>query len=192
MISYLPYIIPLLTFFLGAGLTLLLKRKDAETAAISNYVREISDCANEWYNQLHELYIAARAGKKISSVIARFDFYGQNRIVLPKYLRALEVLRKHKKAASVVSEAEKILEILTTTYLEENGTIQKMCKAVGAAFKKDEGAEFVFMPGLGPGPEFFEVEKAKQASDYGIRLEEVIPTLDIHIQAINIEAGKLL
>lgn len=40
MAAYLPFIIPILTFALGAVLTLLLKRQDRNVSAVSTYAKD--------------------------------------------------------------------------------------------------------------------------------------------------------
>lgn len=192
MQASISYLMPLLTFFLGAALTLVLKRSDNERSTVNIYAKELSDAANEWYNQIHELYIAAGSGKKISSIITKCGFYGRNRIVLPKYLRALEVLKQHKRAAEMVVEAEKILGILTTVYITQNNRETKMCRFLKAGYREGEGVEFIFMPALGPEADFFNMDSGRNVSEYGVRLEDVMPALDMHIQTINIEAGRLI
>src|SRR6185295_9850192 len=100
--SFASYAVPLATFVLGAILTLFWKRYDKRATIIATYVRELSDCANDWYNQIYELKIA-RSDLTPVEFEKREEYYVRNRLVLPKYLRALNALRRYEEAGPLVS-----------------------------------------------------------------------------------------
>jgi hypothetical protein len=162
----LKYGIPIATFIFGAALTLFLKRHDRRSAIVGTYARELSECANEWYGQIYELYVADQQGHK-KDFKDKAAYYVRSRLVLPKYLRALEVLRKYPEAGTVVMIGERILaDLTTTTQVEEDGVSGLLCE--GAAF----------------------TQAARRRPN--AKLDELVACLDRDVQAMNVAAGKLL
>jgi hypothetical protein len=103
----------------------------------------LSDCANEWYDQLYQIQIDARYSNRPADAAKQFEFYERNRLVLPKYLRALEVLEKYSEATTIVAEAKQILSILTVSDRRLGSEFNaEMCKSPNTLF----GNEGIFLP----------------------------------------------
>jgi hypothetical protein len=187
--SFLPYAIPFLTFFLGAALTLFLKRYDRRAANLSIYAQDLSDCATEWYNQLYEIRVDLQSGDARRQISRKIEFYERNRLILPKFLRALEALKKHKEANALVIEANAILDILTIADKRANSESfqgRTMCKSAYDLF----GGDHLFLPGLKS--KRYSTVRKEVPSLQGKKYGELFSLLDDHVQRINIEAGKVV
>jgi hypothetical protein len=188
MSAYLSYIIPFITFLLGACLTLFLKRYDRRNASIAFYAKDLSDCANEWYNQLYEIESAFRHGESAEEIAKRVEFYSRNRLVLPKFLRALEALKKHGEAKQIVLEAGEMLKILAEPRKLTNRS-SYACHTIFSFMGTDERTQPVLLPDFAsPGASPLKFPIAENAKP----LNSVVTLLDSHVQTINIEAGKIL
>lgn len=108
----LKLITPFLTFILGVISTILFKRLDKRKEYLNKSLDELRDLVNAWYNQLHEIYFDLQISPTVGKP-SKFLFYINNRLVLPKLLHHLEVLRKYKKASNVVLLTEEFLCFVT-------------------------------------------------------------------------------
>jgi hypothetical protein len=173
MNSYLSYTIPILTFLLGSALTLGLKRYDKRNSSLAIYARDLSDFANDWYNQLYEIRNADGSSQDFERKV---KLYERNRIILPKFVRALEALRKYKNANRLVAEGERFLSVVTVSK-ERKGLSTFICRNCAHVLMTQE--EFP--------------EEQHYAGERGlVLLDNFVEDLDRHIQSINAEAGKIL
>lgn len=192
--DYIKYIIPIVTFLLGAGFTLLIKKKEKKDIILSKTSTEIAELATDWYEQLHDILIAleycdSEEALKLSAS------YKHNRLILPKYLRALEILKKHKEADKLTSLIEKFLsEVTYENIFKVNKTLS--CTRLPYKFNKQQLLCISV-------PEYTDVvSKATADSDskYSFKykkmnlskLNNTLKNLDILVQEINKEAGRLI
>jgi hypothetical protein len=114
----LKLITPFVTFFLGVLSTMFFKRFDKKKEQLLKSLDEVRDLVNAWYNQLHEINYELKVSPT-NSRPSKFIFYINNRLVLPKLLHHLEIVRKYKKAHKVVEHVERFLS-LVTDYSKQN------------------------------------------------------------------------
>ena len=190
MSIYLQYVIPIVTFILGAGLTLLLKRYDKQNASLAIYAKEVSDCANEWYNQLYDIEQAVRTHSSKEEIARKLEFYSQNRLILPKFIRALAVLKRHPQARSLVLAAAEMLKILTKEHYAENRLVCES-KFRHSGFVDLMPAQIDCLP---VGATLISPYDADEHAviEHGKSLAALVPLLDSHVQKINLEAGRVL
>jgi hypothetical protein len=105
--------VPAGTFFLGVLSTWLFKRQEEKKTLLRHHAQEVSRLTNEWYNQLHEIRAQASMGLTRQELRHKIDSYVSNRLILPKVLLSLEVLRGYSQAALLVREVEEFLKIIT-------------------------------------------------------------------------------
>ena len=156
-------IVPIFTFFLGALFTFLYWKADRKKRKESESVQEVAKLVNEWYEQLHDIYIH----KSISDL--KIQEYSQNRKVLPKLLQHLEILRNKKKYESFVKAADEFVFILTYNSESED---TKLCSPIRMVA--------TILANLQSG-----VEKTES-------LDILLSETDKKLQKINIQAGKIL
>ena len=105
-------IIPIATFILGGALTLLVKvfeqRRDTKRRSVSS----IQQLTNEWYNQLHEILIHKEEGQDPEFINA-YTKYLSNRIILPKLLTHLEILKGFNDTHPYIIEVESFSSMVT-------------------------------------------------------------------------------
>jgi hypothetical protein len=191
MAAYLPYVIPILTFALGAALTLFLKGYDKRTAIISTYARELSDCTNEWYQQIHDLVLHSDDSEFQKHVLE----YEHRRLVLPRLLRAIAALRHYPEASTIVIQADRILSILTRQKTSQYITYAACETGFASAGRQrdDLGCRrFLHSADL---PAGFEASVMLKDATFGSKdaaMVTLLDSLDNCIQQINIEAGKVI
>lgn len=108
----LKLITPFLTFLLGVVSAILFKRFDKKREQLIKSLDEVRDLVNAWYNQLHEIHYELKVAPT-NSIPQKYLFYINNRLVLPKLLHHLEILRRYKKAHKVVKYVEIFLSLVT-------------------------------------------------------------------------------
>lgn len=94
---FLKYTIPLITFILGAWFTLLIKNREKRETVLSIASTQLSELCTEWYTQLHEIYIASQDSLFQDSSRRILFHYERNRLVLPKFIRELEILKGYRE-----------------------------------------------------------------------------------------------
>jgi hypothetical protein len=162
-------IIPVCTFFLGIVFTLAIKRYEQKKAALRQHIEETVTHVNAWYNQLHSLTAELRSEKILEEAEARIYLYVSNRLILPKLLLSVGVLKRHKASELLINDVEDFLR-LVTTYHPSSPEVMIYCPHV--------------RPNHLP---------LKRASDKDSKiLEELLPQLDSRLQRISNEAAKLL
>lgn len=164
-------IVPICTFLLGIVFTILFKRHEQRKTVIRQHTGETVKQINEWYNQLHSLNGDLRGLVTKDEAEARIYLYVSNRLILPKLLLSLGVLRKHRASERLVKNAEDFLMLVTT-------------------YRPDEPNELV---------ECLFLERCALLTIMGDRkeaqaenLERLLPQLDAKLQRINQQAAKLL
>jgi hypothetical protein len=182
MSEYLKLLIPVLTFFMGAVLTLLVERNKRRNVSVALYARELSDCASDWHKQLCEIEDVALQGKDEEAFLEKSKFYIKNRFLLPKFLRAKTALLLHKDAKEIIAEADAILQLLTKPCSLNDGST-----FVGMFPDQNSVVDVAFPVEM---PRIFRKSEIQFSSD--ITLSGAIHRLDGHVQKINILAGKLL
>jgi hypothetical protein len=112
---FLKIFMPLLTFALGVIATLVVKRVERQHDWIRDQLRAVLALTNDWYNQLIDLRTKSLDPGINSEAMQQCVFaYVHNRIVLPKLLLSLDVLRKSRKHKEIVRLTETFLELVTS------------------------------------------------------------------------------
>jgi hypothetical protein len=134
-------VIPVSTFILGVVATLLLKQMEQRRMGFRTRVEEIADQVNNWYNQLHAIDVEIEAGVDARVLKSKVYDYVRNRLVMPKLVRNLEVIRHDRKSRQLVLEVEGFLKMVTN-YNPDIGFREDMTCA-GALFglASGDGAE---------------------------------------------------
>ena len=104
---------PIITFFLGCIFTLLLKKRESKREIINRNINEICDCVNEWYNQIHTILVEMQFNDDPNLINKKIYGYNSNRLILPKLLRNLEILKKYGECVGLVKEVEEFLALVT-------------------------------------------------------------------------------
>ena len=71
--------------------------------------------SNEWYNQVHNLVVKAQVGKLVYEDIV---YYRENRLVVPRYLRAIETLNRYPEFNQIVEKGNTALIVPVTNNFE--------------------------------------------------------------------------
>lgn len=183
----LQYFIPLATFLLGVGFTFFIKKKERDESTVSDASKELANLSTEWYRQLHDILVTVRYEEAKNAEKAIY-FYTKNRIVLPKFIRSIEILRKHNKASVLVDYSEELLDILTDFQSKSNEIkslerINQTCYSVRYLDERIDCARLL--------PETALINRI-YGSKAMIKYEETLNHIDQLIQNINREAGKLI
>lgn len=108
----LKVLIPIITFILGSLFTLFLKEREKKTDTIQKAANEIANLTSDWYEQLHQINVKLRFSPVRNEIEQELYLYLHNRLILPKYLRALKVLEA-KKCNYLVRYAHDFLDLVT-------------------------------------------------------------------------------
>lgn len=111
--NFLHILIPFITFLLGCLFALLIKKRENRREIIHRNVTEICNLVNDWLNQLNKLAVELKFGRNISKLEKDVYSYTHNRLVLPKLVRALEVVKEYKNCEIIVQEVENFLRSIT-------------------------------------------------------------------------------
>ena len=171
----LKYLVPIISFLLGAGFTLFLKRREKKDLLVARASEQLAELATDWYSQLYDILSASRKGDHVTAdqLLAT---YGQNRIVLPKYIRTMEILRKYPETRKLAKLGEEFLSGLTRPAQTDSSIY---CKNLSATFLTSDS---LFLDNNSP-----TIEKRKSLVKFGDYLQR----LDGIVQEINRESGKL-
>lgn len=111
--SLLDVSIPIITFFIGSIFTLLMKNRESKRETINQNTNEVCDLVNVWYNQIHTILVDLKYGKNISVLDKEIYTYNHNRLVLPKLIRNIEILKQYKGTNDFVEQVELFLKLVT-------------------------------------------------------------------------------
>lgn len=106
-------LLPIFTFFLGAIFTLYLRRIDARKQQIEQTITEIADLSNQWYEQLNDIRVIKDFENENHEIEKKMYLYINNRLILPKYLKNLEILEKYKHCHVIYNQAQIFLSLVT-------------------------------------------------------------------------------
>ena len=106
-------VLPVGTFVLGVLVTVTLQWYERRNNVLREHVGEVATLTNAWYNQLYEIRVAAHRTQDKGEVERLLDFYLQNRLVLPKLIMSLGVLKRSGAAEDLVAEVELFLTAVT-------------------------------------------------------------------------------
>lgn len=120
-------IIPVSTFIIGILVTLGFQRYERKRTVLRQHAQEVLNLINAWYNQLHEIRVELRKYPSISEVEDHIYSYVYSRVILPKLLLSLEVLKAHQEANTLVKEVEFFLHDVTD-YRSEIGWHATACR----------------------------------------------------------------
>ena len=119
--------IPIITFFLGIIFTLVMKKRESKREIINRNINEICDHVNEWYNQIHALFVDIKFDDKQNPIEKKIFAYEYNRLILPKLIRNLETLKKYDECQEIVSEVEYFLGLVTCMHHLSDSCNVKKC-----------------------------------------------------------------
>lgn len=111
-------VIPLCTFLLGIGITILLKRYEQKKAVIRKHAEETTTLLKDWYNQIHALQVASQADSSKMSYRRLVNSYVQERSILPRVLLKLTVLESYKESRQMAEDVKDFLALVTTSKLD--------------------------------------------------------------------------
>jgi hypothetical protein len=110
-------VIPVLTFGLGILATFLAQRYWKNKDVTAESVKSLADLTADWYNQLDQLRNSLNADPirtdplKATELV---DAYIRNRLILPKVLYHLAVLRERKAYPELIFQVERFLSTVTS------------------------------------------------------------------------------
>ncbi len=177
--------VPLLTFVLGVVVTLIVNKYEQRRAIRRQQAEEVSKLINDWYNQLHDISVNMRRGLSENERTNLIHFYVHNRLVLPKVLFSLEVLKKHKDCNVLVNEVERFLEMVTTYRGRDRALYQCVfCHSLDMKTVRNErkllsesDASSVYLEKIAEAPR--------------LALDDLLTELDVQLQKVTREAAKL-
>ena len=108
----LKFAVPVITFALGVIFTVVFYRYQRRSELSRKASEDMVKLSAEWYTQLHEILVSAHDADK-SKAQSLATAYSQNRLILPNYLKNIEILRRDKRAAELVGLGEVFLSQLT-------------------------------------------------------------------------------
>ncbi|HOV13231.1 MAG TPA: hypothetical protein PK771_03015 [Spirochaetota bacterium] len=159
-------IIPLLTFFLGVISSIIVNKKNNNLENINKNITQISDLANEWYNQIIDLNLLLEFNSDKENFEQSLN-YIYSRLVLPKYLRCLSFIKEYRKVEKFYNIAQEFLDLVT--YYDY--ILGSSCCRIGFLFKEDESSEL------------------KLNNNFN---SEYLKKIDIILQKLNIESSKYI
>ncbi|UOQ69510.1 hypothetical protein [Hymenobacter volaticus] len=167
--EFLNVFVPVITFFLGVIITTVIENRKDKQEKIEQYVNNTSELTNDWYHQLYQLnYDNKRRIDSVEIKRAMF-FYSQNRLILPKIMKNLEVLKGASSCKEFVSKTERFLK-LVTNYKEKSDNIAVRCNDI--FLSRDQ----VLL-----------IRHNEQS-----KLDDILLSLDTLNQHINVTAGNFL
>ncbi|MDJ1501835.1 hypothetical protein [Xanthocytophaga agilis] len=102
----------LVSFILGSLFSIWLNKRDYKRNRITTSVNEVILLLNNWYNQLHEIYIDITTNG-IPPAYSKNLFYLNNRYILPSLIKNLEIIRTQRSKQEIVRLTEEFLKIVT-------------------------------------------------------------------------------
>jgi hypothetical protein len=111
---FLKIFMPLLTFALGVFVTAWAKKRELQNELLREHVLNLVALASEWYKQVLEL-----RGKSLfpdasgDQFTPAFYMYKNNRLVLPKMLFSLEMLKNSGRYPELVKTVQEFLDVVT-------------------------------------------------------------------------------
>jgi hypothetical protein len=167
--EFLNIFIPVITFFLGIIITTLIEKDKRKNEKLDQYINETSELVNDWYNQLYQLNYDNK--KRLDSIEIKraMFFYSQNRLILPRILKNIEIIKNSGRCQTLALRVEGFL-CLVTNYKAKNDNVAIKC------------TDFFL-----PTNELMSLRHAEQQ-----KLDNILLSLDTLNQKISIEAGNLL
>ena len=220
--SLLDISIPIITFFLGSIFTLFMKNRESKRETINQNTNEICDLVNVWYNQIHAIFVDLKYGKNISELDKEIYTYNHNRLVLPKLIRNIEILKQYKGTNNFVEHVELFLELVTNIGSRSSENEAIFCEPFYKTFytaifnndlmnnSKKEQIKEDYLPSISDTLKMSKLDlnhlkcaqsRVSEALSNSIELKKselyencdsLLMELDCHIQRINKEAAKLL
>ena len=105
--------IPLLTFALGIVATFAMQRVWRKRTLVAQSAKALAELTADWYNQLDTLEKEVRNAKGGDAPVL-VDAYLRNRLILPKILYHLSILRERNICPELVSDVERFLSQVTS------------------------------------------------------------------------------
>jgi len=164
----LKYLIPFVIFLLGVIVTLLIKKKERKDSIISETAKKISELSTTWYNQINSIYVEMTFNNDNDNARRELFHYKKDRTVLPHLLRTIETAKRYKDCDDLVFLTLQFLEKLTNNDMVCN--YEELCKYLTQN----------------------DIYICNNPTGQGHNLEGLLGQLDILIQLINSETGKLI
>ena len=117
---FLRIFVPLLTFVLGVIATIWSKKTDLRKEMAREHAKNIVSLATDWYNQLIDLQAESMDQADgmdpdvVKTVMKRHAFtYVNSRVVLPRMILSLELVKNSGQFSELVETAEQFLDTVT-------------------------------------------------------------------------------
>ncbi len=107
-------VIPLTTFILGALVTFLVQKYWRKRDVVNGSAKALADLTADWYNQLDELRKSLNQAIRPTNAAELVDSYVRNRLILPKVLYHVAVLRQYDAYPELVAEVEAFLSSVSS------------------------------------------------------------------------------
>jgi hypothetical protein len=187
---------PIVTFILGSALTLWMKVAEQRRSLLKSVAQDAVRLTKEWYVQIHTLLIAPPTDAPKGEVNTAIYDYVHNRLILPEYIMCVEILRRRKRAARLVTAMDAFLD--DVTYQVPGVHLQypegTACAEVLKIGSRDDGGtrpnatptepwDFTESPTAGS------IEPSVVTEPERVR---VLRLLDAHVQRITREAALIL
>ena len=129
---------PLLTFTLGVLTTLWSKKVEKKNEFLRENIKAIVTLTNDWYNQLLDLRAKSLdPGIKTEEFQRAVFVYVHNRIILPKLLLSMEIVRKSGKYVDLLESTESFMTLVTTYATGHGGFKAKGSKSAESLSCRD-------------------------------------------------------
>ena len=140
-------ILPVFTFVLGMLFTLYLKGKDERRQVKAKSIDEICSLSEDWYNRLHTLSILVRMSRNLEELDQKMPEYAQGSLILAKYRRSLETLRKFPDCMALVDEASRFLNrVAGPAYIQDNaGSCMALAMKCHVPKAQEEGSRSLYL-----------------------------------------------
>jgi hypothetical protein len=107
-------VIPVVTFVLGAVVTFLVQRYWRKRDAVAESAKALAELTADWYNQLDTLRKDVNQAGDTIKATQLVDAYVHSRLILPRALYHIAVLRERNAHAQLVSCVEAFLSSVTS------------------------------------------------------------------------------
>jgi hypothetical protein len=105
--------LPLATFAMGVVTSYAIQRYWRKRDLLQKQVDAIVQLTGDWYNQLVQLRLSSNEGKRING--EAIDKYVRERLILPKLLYSIAVLRERRAYMDLREAADEFLHAVTIT-----------------------------------------------------------------------------
>ena len=125
--DWLNVVIPIVTFILGFFCTIFVDNYKQNRSLRNEAANNIAESVNEWHNQLYELKVEKAFVNHPRDFSKRQAQYNQNREVLPKLLRNLEIIKTFKSCDVLTEYVVEFLSLVSDYDIMNGGMRTTSC-----------------------------------------------------------------